>query len=76
MNKSTILAAGQITPNDQLTIELIEPINDLPPAILLRWPVKPTATTPVGLDATVAATMRILANAVIELAALKVWKKL
>jgi hypothetical protein len=76
MNQSTILAAGQITPNDQLTIELVEPTNDLPPAILLRWPAKPTVTTPAGLDATVAATMRILSSAVIELAALKVWKKL
>jgi hypothetical protein len=31
---------------------------------------------PTGLDATVASTMRILSDAVIELAAIRVWKKL
>lgn len=76
MNNVTTLAAGQITPTDQLTIELVEPANDIPAAIVIRWPVKPTITTPAQLDAVVATTLRILANSIVELAAIKVWKKL
>jgi hypothetical protein len=37
---------------------------------------QPTMCTPAQLDAVVAATMKILAASVIELAALKVWKSL
>jgi hypothetical protein len=63
-------------PTDQLVIELVEPDNDLPNAVVIRWPARPTATPPADLDKTVATSMRILANAIIELAAIKVWKKL
>jgi hypothetical protein len=73
--QTTQLASGAINGADQLSIELIEP-PDLPPVILIRWPTKSTPTTPASLDTTVASTMRILSAAVIELAAIRVWKRL
>jgi hypothetical protein len=71
MNKSTILASGPINGADELLIELIEPPN-LPPVIRFRWPDKPSLCTSAQLDATVAAAMKVLANSVIELAAIRV----
>jgi hypothetical protein len=71
MNKSTTLASGQINGTDHLTIELIEP-PDLPPIIRFRWPERPTVCPPAQLDATI----RVLANSVVELAALRVWRRL
>ena len=47
-----------------------------PPIVAITWPTKPTVTTPAQLDAVVAAAMRVLSNSVIELAAIRVWKKL
>jgi hypothetical protein len=75
MSKRTELAHGAINNSDHLTIELVEP-PELPPVIRLRWPDKPSLCPPAQLDAVVAAAMRILANAVVELAALKVRKRL
>jgi hypothetical protein len=75
MPKTTPLASGTINGNDQLKIGLREP-DDLPPAILIRWPTQPTVTTPTAYDAVAANVMRLLANAVIELAALRVGKRL
>jgi hypothetical protein len=59
MNKSTTLASGQINGADHLTIELVEP-SDLPPAILLRWPAKPSVTTPDSNANVAAAAMQVL----------------
>jgi hypothetical protein len=75
MSKVTQLAHGPVDGADELSIELIEP-PDLPPAIRLRWPEKPTVCAPAQLDAVVAAAMRILANSVVELAALRALKRL
>jgi hypothetical protein len=68
------LSSGTIN-GQTLQIELIEPGNDLP-AVAIRWPQKPTITSPATFDKVVADTMRVLSNAVVELAALRVWKKL
>jgi hypothetical protein len=77
MSKVTELAGGQINASDRLTVELVEPDHDLAAAaIRIRWPQKPTITTPTSYDSAASDAMRILANAVIELAAIKVWKKL
>jgi hypothetical protein len=73
--KVTPLAHGAINNSDHLTIELVEP-PQLPAVVRLRWPEKPSLCPPAQLDAVVASAMRILANAVVELAALKVRKKL
>jgi hypothetical protein len=55
---------------------LIEPGNDSPNAVVIRWPAKPTITSPATFDKVVADAMKVLSNAVVELAALRVWRKL
>ena len=62
------LAVGSITQSDRLVIELIQP-PDKPPAILIKWPPQPTVTDPAKLAATIAAILRVLGTAQIELAA-------
>src|SRR5215217_8581771 len=70
---TTPLSSGTI--NDHtLSIELVEPGNHVPAAVVIGWPDRPTVIPPAALDATVAAATRVLSNSVIELAALKVWK--
>jgi hypothetical protein len=71
----TPLARGPLNGADELLIELVEP-TDLPPVIRIRWPDKPTVCPPAQLNATVAAAMKVLSNAVVELAAIRVLKKL
>ena len=75
MSNVTPLSSGSLN-GQTLTIELVEPGNDLPNAVVIRWPAKPTITSPATFDQAVAGAMKILANASVELAALKVWKKL
>ena len=59
-----------------LTIELVEPGNDLPNAAVIKWPQKPTITSSATFDQAVANAMKVLSNAVVELAAIRVRKKL
>jgi hypothetical protein len=75
MSKITVLAEGQITPSDAIVVVLVEPA-DMPNSVVIHWPAKPTVCTPAQLDAVVAAAMRLLSAAVIELAALRMWKRL
>jgi hypothetical protein len=72
--KSPPLSSGSLN-GQTLKIELVEPGNDRPNAVVIRWPTKPTITSPATFDNLVADTMKILSNAVVELAALRVWKK-
>lgn len=44
-NETTQLASDLVNAYDRLTVELVEP-PDTPAAILLRWPQKPSITTP------------------------------
>jgi len=74
MSQVTPLSSGTLN-GQTLTIELVEPGNDLPNAVVIRWPAKPTITSPATFDKVVADAMRILSNAVIELAAIRVWKR-
>jgi hypothetical protein len=62
------LAVGAVSQSDQLAVELVQP-PDTPAAILIKWPAKPTVTDPAKLTATVAAIVRVLGTAQIELAA-------
>jgi hypothetical protein len=62
------LAVGSVTQSDQLVIELVQP-PDTPAAILIKWPPQPTVTDPAKLTATIAAIVRVLGTAQIELAA-------
>jgi hypothetical protein len=73
--QTTQLARGKITNNDELTIELLEPPGR-PAAIRITWPGNASITTPAQFDSVVATTMRLLSAAVIELAALRVGKRL
>jgi hypothetical protein len=75
MSNITPLSSGSLN-GQTLTIELVEPGNDLPNAVVVKSPVKPTITSPAAFDKLVADTMRVLSNAVVELAAVRVWKKL
>jgi hypothetical protein len=43
---------------------------------MVKWPVKPTISSSATFDKVVADTMKVLSNAVVELAALRVSKKL
>jgi hypothetical protein len=74
MHETTPLSSGSLN-GQTLKIELVEPGNDRPNAVVIRWPTKPTITSPATFDNLVADTMKILSNAVVELAALRVWKK-
>jgi hypothetical protein len=75
MHQNTPLSSGTL--NGQTPkIELVEPGNDLPNAVVVKWPAKPTVASPATFDQVVANTMKILSNAVVELAALRVSKKL
>jgi hypothetical protein len=71
----TDLASGSINGSDRLVIELIEPV-DSPPFVAVNWPTAATITTPAGYDQVAATAMRLLSAAVVELAALRRWKRL
>lgn len=75
MPKRTDLSAGNLNVSDRLTVELIEPA-DRPPIVAITWPTKPTVCTPATYDAVAAVAMRLLSAAVVELAALRRWRKL
>jgi hypothetical protein len=62
------LAGGAVSQSDQLVVELVQP-PDTPAAILIKWPSRPTVTDPAKLTATIAAIVRVLGSAQIELAA-------
>ena len=67
-NSDRFLAVGAVNHSDQLAIELVQR-PDTPTAILIKWPPQPTVTDPAKLTATIAAIMRVLGTAQIELAA-------
>ena len=75
MQKRTRLSAGNLN-GQTLKIELVEPGNDLPNAVVIKWPQKPTITSPAAFDQAVANAMKVLSNAIVELAAIRVRKKL
>ena len=72
----TPLAGGTISGNTPLRVELIEPNRGKPPVIAIDWPPTPTVCEPAQLDAVVAAAMRILANSIVTLAAIRVQRRL
>ena len=71
MSKNIELASGAITTADTITIELLEPARGKPAVVAIHWPTHPTVCTPALLDAVIAASTRVLTNAVLELARLK-----
>ena len=75
MSNVTPLASGHLN-GQTLKIELVEPGNDLPNAVVVKWPPRPTISSPATFDQAVAAAMKVLSNAVVELAAIRVRKRL
>jgi hypothetical protein len=61
------LAAGEIVEDARISVELIHSVDGA--VCLIIWPRKPTAVSPAKLAGCVAATCRVLSNAVLELAA-------
>jgi hypothetical protein len=74
-NQTTQLTSRVINGRDRLTVELVEP-PDLPAVIMLRWPQKPSITTPDAYSNVAAACMQVLSSAVIELAAIRTRRRL
>jgi hypothetical protein len=64
MSKSTILATGQITRSDSLTIELVK-ASDTPAMVLLHWPAAASVceANPRALAAVTTAMVRVMAEA-------------
>jgi hypothetical protein len=61
------LASGEIVQDARISVELIA--SEDRGACLIVWPRKPTTVSPAQLASCVAATCRVLSNAVLELAA-------
>ena len=64
------LASGDVTPADQLTIELVQAI-ETPAVILFHWPTAPTVTDPRRFASVTLAITRIMAEARAKLATIK-----
>jgi hypothetical protein len=64
-----VLAAGQITRADRLAVGLVKP-PDMPAAVLIRWPLKPSVVepNPQALASLAASLVRVLAEAQVRLA--------
>jgi hypothetical protein len=70
----TPLASAEVN-HDTLSIELIDPA-DLPAAVRINWPAKPTVTGARSFPETAAAIVRLFSEAATTLAAIRVRKKL
>src|SRR5215217_6237561 len=57
MHQTTPLSSGNLN-GQTLKVELVEPGNDLPNAVAIRWPQKPTITSPATFDKVVADATR------------------
>jgi hypothetical protein len=66
----TQLARGVINGHDELIISLIQPDLE-PPAIIFRWPDKPTVTPAAAMDRTVANIMNVVAQARVRLSQIR-----
>jgi hypothetical protein len=75
MHKRIELSAGALNGSDHLKVELIEPTGK-PPFVAITWPTATTITTPANYDNVAAVAMRLLAAASVQLAALKVHRRL
>jgi hypothetical protein len=75
MSKTTTLAAGQITPADIISIELVQ-AHETPPTIMINWPPQPTVCVPRHFNEVAAAAMKVLASASTELTRIKANRRL
>ena len=75
LSKVTVLASGQITAVDAVTIELVE-ADETPAVVIIRWPLKATVLRPRRFPAGAEAAARIFAAAAVKLAQLRRDRKL
>ena len=75
MHKRTDLSAGALNGSDHLKVELIEPTGK-PAFIAINWPAAATITAPAAFDQVAATAMRLLAAASVQLAAIRVHRRL
>ena len=75
MRKSTILAVGQITQSDTITVELLAPSN-VPATVEITWPLQPTMADPRRFPDVAAAVARLFATAATTLAGIKAQRRL
>ena len=68
MSSTVVLATGQVTAADTLTIDLVVP-PDAPAAVLIRWPGlgSPSVSPPGRFPAVALSIISIMDNAMIEL---------
>jgi hypothetical protein len=70
----TPLASSQIN-HDTISIELVEPA-DLPAVVKITWPEQASIVDPKSFGETAGALVKMFSAAHIELARIRVWKKL
>jgi hypothetical protein len=70
MSKVTPLAAGQLNPSDNVTIELVE-ADETPAVVIVRWPLKPSIFHPRRFPSGASTAAGIFAAAVVRLAQLR-----
>jgi hypothetical protein len=70
MSTVTPLAAGQITPSEAITIELVE-ADETPAVVIIRWPSKPTVLHRHRFPTAADVCARTFAAAAVRLAAIK-----
>jgi hypothetical protein len=74
-HQTTHLASGEIN-GQTLLVQLVDPGNGAPPVIIIKWPEKPSTCPPRSFDQLVASAMKVLSNSVVELAAIRVHRRL
>jgi hypothetical protein len=75
MSKITLLGRAQINTSDEISVELIAP-DDLPTAVRINWPAKPTVTGARNFGDTAAVIVRLFSEAATTLAAIRARRKL
>jgi hypothetical protein len=73
-HQTTHLASAEVG-HDHLSVDLIEP-DSMPPMVRITWPEQPSIVTPKAFGETAAALVKMFSAAHIELARIRVWKKL
>jgi hypothetical protein len=71
----TTLASGTINGADQLSVELVQPV-DAPASVLIRWPAAPTVCDPRRYNEIASTAMRLLAAASTTLAQIRASRRL
>jgi hypothetical protein len=75
VSQITQLASGAITAVDAITVELVE-TDEMPSAVLIRWPLKATVLHPRRFPSAAEAAARTFAAAVVRLTQLRRDRKL